>query len=102
MAFSRSPLPVRTITLVSGAAFMISSSAFRPSSAVPVGRQPEIEADQLGVLGAKCGEGAAPVLGEQESEVVTQRVLELRADRLVVADDQQFRLVFMGVDGTAV
>src|SRR5947209_8024394 len=45
------------------------------------------------MLGAKCGEGAAPVLGEQECEIVTQRVLELRADRLVVVDDQQFRLV---------
>src|SRR5436853_6190736 len=45
------------------------------------------------MLGAKCGEGAAPVLGEQEREVLTQRVLELRADRFVVVDDQQFRLV---------
>ncbi len=45
------------------------------------------------MLGAKCGEGAAPVLSEQEREVLTQRVLELRADRFVVVDDQQFRLV---------
>src|SRR5437867_7690753 len=58
-----------------------------------MGGEPEVEAHQIGVLGPECSEGAASVLGEQESEVVTQRILELRANRLVVVDDQQFRLV---------
>jgi hypothetical protein len=34
-------------------------------------------------------EGLAPVLREQEREV--QRVLELRADGVIVVDDEQFR-----------
>ena len=56
-------------------------------------RQPEIQADDGRALALDRRHGLAAVLGEEQREIVSQRVLQLRADGFVVVDDQQLWLV---------
>src|SRR5262249_24401457 len=60
--------------------------------ALGMGWQAEIEADHRRLLAGERGEGLGAALGQEEREVVAQRVLELRADRLLVLDDEQLGL----------
>ena len=56
-------------------------------------RQPEVQADDRRALDLERRHRLAPVLGEEQGEIVAQRVLQLRPDGLVVINDQQLRLV---------
>src|SRR5262249_33511484 len=55
-------------------------------------RQPEVEADDGGLLARYRRERLGAALGEEEREVVAQRRLELRADRFLVLDDEELGL----------
>ena len=57
-----------------------------------IGRQPEVEADDRRLLARERRERLGAALGEEEGEVVAQRVPELRADRCLVLDDEQLGL----------
>jgi len=54
--------------------------------------EPEVEADDRRLLAPERRERLGAALGEEEREVVAQRVLELRADRFLILDDEQLGL----------
>ena len=53
--------------------------------------QAEVQAHEFRMVRGHRGECGASVLGEEEGEVVAQRILELRADTLVIFDYEQSR-----------
>src|SRR2546428_1528040 len=61
--------------------------------ALPIGGQPEVEADERRLLALERREGLHAVQGKEEREVVAQPILELRTDQLLVLDDEEGGLV---------
>ena len=61
--------------------------------AVRMWRQPEVQAHQLRMFPTDHVERLASLLGEEEHEVIPERVLELRPNRLIVVHNQQLGLV---------
>ncbi len=57
------------------------------------GRKTEVQAHELRTVLVDRRQRRPAVLGEEQREVVAQRILQLRADGLIVVDNEKFRLI---------
>ena len=57
------------------------------------GRKTEVQAHELGTVLVDRRQRRPAVLGEEQREVVAQRILQLRTDGLIVVHNEKFRLI---------